>query len=333
MHVLHEENLLPGFTPKRLSAYRVPQQYKADVGEQVLELLQRGFIELSNSPQASPLVMVLKQPNADGHRGVRLAIDFRWINKFTEPTVANLDDIGELIQEVGSSCFISVFDANSGCHHTLVKESDRWLTSFVCNLGQFQWIRTPFGMRNIGSTFTRALQKVLQPIRAFTKSYVDDMAVHSSNWEAQLHDIDVFLHAMKQSGFTLGIKKCSFAKPQVKYIGHLIGSGERRVDPAKVETVRRLRVPETKKQVRQLLGFFSFFREYIPNFADYAKPLTDLTSKRTAERVCLDSKARKALSSLKDLHCQATIKPLHIIVRQNRFLCMWIHLTMPSVPF
>ena len=84
---------------------------------------------------------MLKQPHADGHRGVRLAIDFRWVNKFTEPTVANLDDIGELIQEVGSSCFISVFDANSGYHQTLVKESDRWLTSFVCNLGQFQWIR------------------------------------------------------------------------------------------------------------------------------------------------------------------------------------------------
>jgi hypothetical protein len=99
----------------------------------------------------------------------------------------------------------------------------------------------------------------------------------------------------------------------VKYIGHLIGSGERRVDPARVETIRQLRDPETKKQVRQLLGFFSFFREYIPNFAEYAKPLTDLTSKRTPERVSLDSKAREALSLLKELLYQATIKPLHII--------------------
>jgi hypothetical protein len=106
-----------------------------------------------------------------------------------------------------------------------------------------------------------------------------------------------------------GLPKCKFAKPQVKYIGHLIGSWERRVDPAKVETIRRLREPGTKKQVRQLLGFFSFFREYIPNFAEYAKPLTDLTSKRTPERVHLDSKSRGALLSLKELLCQATVKP------------------------
>jgi hypothetical protein len=75
--VSHEVYLLPGFTPKRLQAYRVPQQYKAEVENQVLQLLQRGFIEPSNSPQASPLVVVLKQPDANGHRGIQLAVDYR----------------------------------------------------------------------------------------------------------------------------------------------------------------------------------------------------------------------------------------------------------------
>jgi len=152
----------------------------------------------------------------------------------------------------------------------------------------------------------------LQPIRSFTKAYVDDMAVHSGDWESQLQD-DSILQTIKRAGFTLGITKCNFARPQVKYRGHLIASGERRVDPAKVETIRQLRDPETKKQVRQLIGLFSFFREYIPNFAEYAKPLTDLTLKRIPERICLDSKALEALASLKELLCQAIVKPLYII--------------------
>jgi len=41
--------------------------------------------------------------------------------------------------------------------------------------------------------------------------------------------------------------------------------------------------PESKKQTRQVLGFFSFFRDYIPNFSAIAKPLTDLTGKRVPE--------------------------------------------------
>src|SRR5664279_2023776 len=73
--VQHEVTLLPGFAPKRLRAYRVPQSYKAEVDRQVSELLRLGFIEPSTSPQASPIVVVLKQPDAEGNRKLRLAVD------------------------------------------------------------------------------------------------------------------------------------------------------------------------------------------------------------------------------------------------------------------
>jgi len=34
--------------------------------------------------------------------------------------------------------------------------------------------------------------------------------------------------------------------------------------------------PHTKKELRKLLGAFGYYREYIPNYSDIAKPLTDL---------------------------------------------------------
>jgi phospholipid-translocating ATPase len=139
------------------------------------------------------------------------------------------------------------------------------------------------------------------------------MAVHSDTWQQHLIDVRAYLLVMQRAGFTLGIKKCEFAKPQLKYIGHLIGSGERRVDPAKTDKVQGLREPETKKQIRKLLGFFSFFSEYIPNYSMYAKPLTDLTGKRMPERIILGQLARSALQTLKDLLCNATFEPLFII--------------------
>ena len=36
----------------------------------------------------------------------------------------------------------------------------------------------------------------------------------------------------------------------------------------------------TKKQLNQVLGMFSYYRTYVPDFAAIAKPLTDLTAKR-----------------------------------------------------
>ena len=98
--VQHEVPICGDFKPKRLRAYKVPEAYQAEVSRQVQELLSLGFIEASTSPQASPLVVVLKARDKDGNRPVRLAIDYRYVNKYTAPSVAPLEDISEIIQQV-----------------------------------------------------------------------------------------------------------------------------------------------------------------------------------------------------------------------------------------
>jgi hypothetical protein len=233
--------------------------------------------------------------------------------------VAPLEDMVEIIQKVGASKFISLFDAKSGFHQFIVNPQDRWLTSFICDDGQFQWTRTPFGMRSSGTTFVRGVKEILRPVKQFTKSYVDDMAVHSESWKQHLRHIAGYLTVIKTSGLTLGLKKCEFAKPEIKFVGHVIGSGYRRADPEKVTAIKQLKQPETKKQVRQLLGLFSFFREYIPNFAHIAKPLTDLTLKRVSDRVPFGPREREAFDVLKSLLCKAVDEPLKVIDPNRQF--------------
>jgi len=74
-----------------------------------------------------------------------------------------------------------------------------------------------------------------------------------------------------------------------------------------------MKAPETKKQVRQVLGFFSFFRDYIANFAELAKPLSDLTSKRVPSKLPWGDEQSKAFDLLKQKLCQATTDSLQIV--------------------
>jgi hypothetical protein len=313
--ILHEIPTTADFIPKRLCAYRVPEAMKDEVNRQIRELLELGFIKESNSPMVSPIVCVRKR-GQDGQisGGVRICVNFQYLNKFTVPDQIPLPNISEIVQRVGRARYISLFDATKGYYQCLVSPKDRWKTAFVCDNSLYEWVRCPFGLRSGGCTFVRSLQRVLAPVGRFTESYVDDMAVCTEEgWHEHLVHLERYFTVIRQSGLTLNLNKAKFAQGAIKFVWHMVGSGKRCADPDKVSAIKSLRIPESKRQVRQVMGLFSHFREYIPNFAEVAKPLTDLTSKRVANRVPWGESEQLAFDQLKQLLIRATEQPLNVI--------------------
>jgi len=134
-------------------------------------------------------------------------------------------------------------------------------------------------MKNAGQTFVRAIQRILYPLRKFVDSFVDDCAVSSNTWNDHIVHLDSYLSTMQKKGITLNVKKCQFAKPKVKFCGEIIKFETRQLYPEKVLAIKQIAVPKTKKQLRKVLGLFSYFRKYVPALAVKSKILTDLTSK------------------------------------------------------
>ena len=107
--VQHEIHVTSDFKPKRLPAYRVPESLKSEVQRQIDEMLSMGIIRPSKGEMASPIVCVLK--GKDGKDGVRLAIDYRYVNKYTVGDAYPMPDITDLIQRIGKANYISLFEA------------------------------------------------------------------------------------------------------------------------------------------------------------------------------------------------------------------------------
>jgi len=63
--------------------------------------------------------------------GVRIAIDYRWVNKYSLGDANPLSDPSDVLQKVGQAKYISTFDAKAGYHQTVVELSNRWLIAFV----------------------------------------------------------------------------------------------------------------------------------------------------------------------------------------------------------
>ena len=85
----------------------------------------------SKSPSSSPIVCVLK-PNK---QEVRIACDYRYVNRYTVDDAYPMPYAEEVINKIGHSRFISVFDCKGAYWQVPARESDRWLTAIVTPIG------------------------------------------------------------------------------------------------------------------------------------------------------------------------------------------------------
>jgi Reverse transcriptase (RNA-dependent DNA polymerase) len=183
--------------------------------------------------------------------------------------------------------YITVFDARSGYWHIPVKKESQPLLGFATHHGLWQWTRTAFGCKNSGSSFIRAIEQVLKPVRDIVATYVDDMGVGAFTWDEHLVNLRRFLTIIQANGVRLNLEKTEFAKSRVKFLGKIVGSNEISMDPTKIEAIVSIQRPTTMKMLKSFLGVINFHREFIPHMSCIAKPLTDLTSQKKCKALAV----------------------------------------------
>jgi len=105
---------------------------------------------------------------------------------------------------------------------------------------------------------------------------------------------------------TFKFKKCCFAKTTVKFLGHMVGNGSTTVMPDKISTIMNLPEPESKKMLRSFLGLCSYYRSFIPLFAETAAALFEMTNGVTRGKVTFNELQRAAFQELKAKLCNST---------------------------
>ena len=82
-------------------------------------------------------------------------------------------------------------------------------------------------------------------------------------------------------------------------------------DPKKIEAIQKWPKPKTVTQVRSFLGFTNYYRKFMFQYAQIAKPLNELTSGENSHKKNKDiqwlPKHQESFNQLKDLCTQAPI--------------------------
>jgi len=172
------------------------------------------------------------------------------------------------------------FDLISGYWQVEVDPKDRPKTAFCTTEGLFQFKVMPFGLCNAPATFQRLMDLVLAGLQwTHCLVYLDDVIVLGRHFTEHLQNLRTVFDRLRQAGLKLKATKCSLLQQKVQYLGHVVSDKGVSVDPTKVEKVQTWPVPKTVQEVRQFLGFCSYYRRFIQNFSQIAKPLHRMTEK------------------------------------------------------
>ena len=163
-------------SPVRVPPRRIPAHYKAQVQEQIQDMLNKGIIEESSSSWLAPVVVV---PKKSGE--IRLCVDYRQLNKKTFKDAYPLPLPDEVQDCLAGSTVFSTLDLQSGYWQMPVHEEDIPKTAFCPGpgMGLFQFTRMPFGLTGAPSSFQRLMNRIFRNL-PFVTTYIDDILVHSS---------------------------------------------------------------------------------------------------------------------------------------------------------
>jgi hypothetical protein len=266
--------LQPGTTPISKRPYRMPPAELAELKKQLQELLDKGFIRPSTSPWGCPALFVKKKGES-----LRLCIDYRPLNAVTIKNKYPLPRIDVLDQLVGAKVF-SKIDLHSGYHQIKIRASDIPKTAFSTRYGLYEYLVMSVGLTNAPAYYMYLMNSVFMPeLDKFVVVFIDDILVYSTNEEEHTGHLHIVLQRLREHRLYAKLSKCDFWLKEIKFLGHTISQAGITVDPDKVQEVMNWKPPTTVHQIQSFLGLAGYYRRFILDFSQIAKPMTKLLKK------------------------------------------------------
>lgn len=259
--------------PIRQQPYRKSLKEREIIKKEVDKLLDANIIRESTSPWAAPVILVRKK---DGNW--RFCVDWRKLNKVTKKDVHPLPRIDDTLDRLADALYFTSLDFTSGFFQVEIEEEDKEKTAFVTPDGHYEFNVLGMGLCNSPSTFQRLMYKALRGLMwTVCMAYMDDIIIFSKDFESHLSHIEQVLEQLEKANLKIKPQKCTFATHRLLFLGHIVDGHGVSPNPELLKAVHDFPEPKTVKQVQAFLGLTGYYRRFIENYSNIAKPLSQLT--------------------------------------------------------
>jgi hypothetical protein len=154
-----------------------------------------------------------------------------------------------------------------------MRREDEAKTGFTTPFGVFCFVRIPEGLRNAGSTFNRMMKLILgNQLGRNASAYVDDIVIMSEREKDHIADLTETFDNMRRNGLKLNPEKCIFGIRRGQLLGCMVSKRGIQANPLKIEALRRMQPPSSRKEVQRLTGRIASLNRFISRAAERSLP-------------------------------------------------------------
>jgi hypothetical protein len=120
---------------------------------------------------------------------IRVCTDFRDLNNACPKDNFPMPFIDQIIDDCAGHEALSFMDGFSGYNQIQIHPVDQYKTAFITPWGTFAYRVMPFGLKNAGATFQRAMTYIFHDLASIILAYLDDLTARSKKRTQHLDDL------------------------------------------------------------------------------------------------------------------------------------------------
>ncbi|GJU32859.1 reverse transcriptase domain-containing protein [Tanacetum coccineum] len=215
-----------------------------------------------------------RQPPA-AHQAIEERIKVAINLDYPEQTIM----IGSTLTEEGRTSYVTY---SNGYHQIKMAKEDEEKTTFITSQGVFCYSKMPFGLRNVGATYQRLVDKAFhKQICKNIEVYVDDIVIKSCTKDEVIRDIEETFKTLREINMKLNLKKCTSGVEEGMFLGYKVNTKGIKVCPDKVDAVLSLPSPKCLKDVQKLNGKLAILNRFLAKSAEKSLPFFKTLKKCT----------------------------------------------------
>jgi hypothetical protein len=262
--------------PYHSRPYPVPQSQEKKLKAEVKRLVEYGVLrKVNRSEWACPMFTILKPDSS-----LRSLADLRELNKRIKRKPFPLPKINDLLQKLEGFQYATSLDLNMGYYHIELSPNSSRLCTIVLPWGKYEYLRLPMGLCNSPDIFQEKMSELMVGLE-FCRAYIDDLLVVSKGtFETHLDHLEQVFTRLAEAGLKINATKSKFCCDELEYLGYLINREGVRPTMKKVEAIKNIATPKTRKQLRSFIGMVNYYRDMWPKRSHLLAPLSALTSSK-----------------------------------------------------